>query len=97
MTDVARERDGVLTGSENGAGGRMDHPKKAVRTATSDGSERVAIGVGVVSRCGVDGGELSRTLEEGSETDEMMLRIEWIWAAVYRKTSQHIRADRREG
>lgn len=76
MTDVARESDGVFAGSENGAGGRMDHPKKAVRTATSDGSERLAVGVGVDSRCGVDGGESSSTPEEGRETDETMLRIE---------------------
>lgn len=76
MTDVARESDGVFAGSENGAGGSMDHPKKAVRTATSDGSERPAVDVGVDSRCGVDGGESPSTVEEGSETDEIMLIIE---------------------
>lgn len=78
ITDVAREIDGVLIGSGVGAGGRIDHPKKAVRTAVSDGSARVPVGVGVVSRGdGIDGESSSSTVGEGKETDAMIPSIDW--------------------
>ena len=79
-TELAREMEGVLVGS-GGAGGRMDQPKRAVKTAVSEGSTRgieVVEALEIDSSDGVDGSTPSKIEDDdGNDTDEMMEYNDW--------------------
>lgn len=70
-TEPARETDdGVLMGS-GAAGGRIDHPNRAVSMDVSEGSTRRGMALDTDCPVGVVGSS-SRTEEDGKDTELMI-------------------------